>query len=126
MVTAAATAGTVSFSKMSATKIGTMLQRLISGTDPGTFLPNDIENLFSGILTNTVEILAKAGQEDFDELVSAIAGDFGDAIDDVGDRIESFLDDLSPLNASNISSGNVADDFVRVSGPRWTTSSPGC
>jgi hypothetical protein len=89
-----------------------MLQRLISGTDVGEFLPDDIENLFSGIVSNALEIINKANLNDFDDLVSTIAGPLGDTIDDVEERINSFLDGFSPLNANNVNQGNIADQFV--------------
>jgi hypothetical protein len=57
-------------------------------------------------------LINKAAQGDFEDLVSTIAGDFGDTIEDAGQRLNDFLHSLSPLNADNIASGNVADEFV--------------
>ena len=86
-----ATAGTVGFSTPSASKSRSVFQRLIAGTNPGETLTNDIEHLFGGIITNALGLLEKAGLADFDDLVSTLAGDFGDAIEDVGERMEDFL-----------------------------------
>ena len=112
IVSSAATAGTVYWSKLSATKTGTLLQRLISGTDPGTFLPDDIENLFTGTVTNAMELVNKAGLSDFNDLASTLAGQATQGFQDVENRMNSFLDSLSTLNASNINAGAIADQFV--------------
>ena len=112
IVGSGATGGIVKFSNMSATKTQSLLQKLIAGTDPGTFLNNDIENLFGGIVSNAIELTNKAGLSDFNGLVSTIAGDVQEGFEDVSDRLESFLDSLSPLNGSNINTGNIADHFV--------------
>jgi hypothetical protein len=111
-VASAATAGTVYFSHVTVSKTQTIFQRLIAGQNPGEVLTDDISHLFGGIIQNTLDILNKAAQGDFDHLVSTIAGDFGNTISDVADRLLSFLDGASPLNGSNIASGNIVDDFV--------------
>lgn len=112
VVGATATGGTVSFSKMAATKTGPLLQRLIAGTDPGTLLPDDITNLFTGIITNATALLNKAGLSDFNDLIATIGGDIGDDIAAVEERLNDFLHSLSPLNADHINTGNIADQFV--------------
>ena len=110
VVGSTATAGTVSFSKLSVTKVQTMFQRLIAGTDPGQTLTDDITNLFTGIISNTLEIIQKASQGDFDELLTAL--DPSGNLTAIEDRLNDFLHSLSPLNADNINQGNVADQFV--------------
>ena len=111
-----ATAGQVSFSKIGATKIGPMLQRLIAGTNAGEFLPDDIGHLFSGIITNATDLLSKVAQGDFDGLVTTLTGDIQAGFEDVGDVLESFLTGASPLNGSNINAGAIADEFVPAVG----------
>lgn len=112
VVGSAATAGTVFFSKTKATKTQPLLQKLIAGTDPGTFLPDDITHLFTGISTNALELLNKAGLTDFNELMATIGGEVGDDITAVETRLNDFLGTLSPLNASNINQGNIGDLYV--------------
>jgi hypothetical protein len=112
IVGATATAGAVSFSTVKATKVGPMLQKLIAGTDVGDFLPDDITNLFNGIIINALELLNKAGLGDFNDLMSTIGGDIGDDIDAVEQRLNDFLHGLSPLNANNVAEGSIADRFV--------------
>ena len=74
VVGSTATAGTVWWDDMSATKTQNVFQRLIAGTDPGTNLINDIEHLFSGVVTNALSLLEKASQGDFSDLLSTIGG----------------------------------------------------
>ena len=106
-----ATAGTVFFSSLGVTKIGAMLQGLIRGTNLGEFLPDDITHLFNGIVSNTLAIVDRVLQGDFEGLVSVIGGAFGDTIADVEDRLNDMLHSLSPLNGANIF-GHILDQFV--------------
>lgn len=107
-----ATAGTVWWDDMSATKTQTMFQRLIAGTNSGENLTNDVEHLFTGIVTNAVSLLTKASQGDFSDLLSTIGGPFGDDLAAAEQRLEDFLHSLSPLNGSRIASGSIADNFI--------------
>jgi hypothetical protein len=111
-VTPAATAGTVWWDDLSATKTQNIFQRLIAGQNPGQNLTNDIEGLFSGVVTNALSLLSKAPLSDFNDLVSTIGGDIQEGFEDIGDRINAFLTGSSPLNAGNINTGNIADQFV--------------
>ena len=104
-----ATAGTVSFSSMSVTKVGPLLQRLISGTDAGTLLPDDITNLFGGILTNAQGLLTKVEQSAHDALLNALGSTNLSVIES---NIASYLTPASPLNGSNINSGNIIDEVI--------------
>ena len=112
IVSALATAGTVWFDDLSATKTQALFQRFIQGTDPGTTLTDDIEGLFSGVTSNAMALINKANLADFNGLVSTIEGQVQAGFEDVGNRMESFLDNVSPLNADNINAGNIADEFV--------------
>ena len=93
------------------TKIGAMLQGLIRGTNLGEFLPDDITHLFNGIVSNTLAIVDRVLQGDFEGLISVIGGTFGDTITDVEDRLNDMLHSLSPLNGANIF-GHILDQFV--------------
>jgi hypothetical protein len=103
--------GTVWWDDMSANKTQTMFQRLMAGTNPGETLTNDVEHLFTGIVSNTLEIVQKASQGDFEGLVSTLVGDVAEGFEDVGDKLATFLDQFSPLNGSNIAS-DIVDDFL--------------
>jgi hypothetical protein len=109
-VGSAATAGTVWFDDISVNKTQTVFQRLIAGTNPGDTLTNDVQNLFTGIVSNAGAILNRALQGDLTALQQAL--DPAGTIPAITARINNFLHPGSSLNADRINSGNVADQFV--------------
>jgi len=112
IVAAGATVGDVWFDDLTANKTQSLLQRLIAGTDPGTTLNQDITNLFNGIISNAVELLNKAGLQDFNDLLSTLGGEIGNTIDDIEERLNAFLHGQSPLNADNINTGQIGDIYI--------------
>ena len=111
-VGATATAGTSWFDDLFANKTQPIFQRLIAGTNPGEFLNQDVEHLFNGIISNTLELLQKAGLTDFNSLLATLGGTYGTDITAAGNRLATFLNGLSPLNGSNISTGQIGNAFV--------------
>jgi hypothetical protein len=112
VVGSGATAGTVWFDDIKATKTQSVFQRLIAGTNSGEFLNNDVEHLFTGIISNTMEIINKASQGDFQGLVDTIEGNIQEGFETIGARLNAFLHGGSPLNAANINQGQIGDQFV--------------
>jgi hypothetical protein len=102
-ISSTATAGTVWWDDLSATKSGLLPQAFTE------FLPDDLESLGSDVQTALTNLIQKVEQADFNALLSTLGGD----LTAIANRLNSFLNGLSPLNANNINAGNVADQFVQ-------------
>lgn len=92
-----ATAGTVWFDNVNATKTNKINLSLLADSD-GNGLPDIIDGLVDG--------------SDFQLLKDALSGIGGGGLADIITRLENMLTPASPLNGSNIGLGSIADDFL--------------
>jgi hypothetical protein len=109
-LTPSATAGTVWWDDSSLYKVGLLQQLLVMGTDAGDTLTNDIENLFTGIISNAAGLLERALQGDLTALREILHP--SGLLADIAERQDSFLDQLSPLNGSNVNQGSIGNNFL--------------
>jgi hypothetical protein len=107
-VATTATAGTVWWSDLFLGKTGLLPNILVAGQNIGETLADDLGGLAGDVAGNAAAILGKAAQGDLVGLMNVLGG----SLSQIDDRMLSFLDDLSPLNGSNIQVGNILDDFL--------------
>ena len=108
-VAAAATAGTIWWDDTHLSKRGLLPQPLILGSVGATLL-DDLQEARDDILTNASAILDRVLHSEYVNLLEAL--DPTGTLEAIEDRLDSFLDHFSPLNASNINAGNVALGFL--------------
>lgn len=102
---ATATAGTVWWDDLSAVKSGMLQQHLVQN------LPESLGGISSDLSSALDSLIDKLGIEDFEALVNVLTGGVSTDLGDVGDRLNNFLDGLSPINGENIF-GQILDDYI--------------
>jgi hypothetical protein len=108
-VASSAVSGTVWWDDTKLSKTQPLLQWLVGGQDGGT-LTNDIENLFTGIVSNTTQILDRALKGDLTALQEAL--DPSGTLAAIEARINNFLHPGSTLNADRIGLGAIGNEFI--------------
>jgi len=74
---------------------------------------DDFFDTVSGNITTLFSnIVSKVEHSDFVALLNAIGGNIGSTISDIIDRLQDMLTPSSPLNANNINSGSLLDQFI--------------